>query len=527
MSLEPARRARRALFAAVAAGALLRVAFVDRPLDARLRTAWRQADSVQIARNFWREDPDIRHPRIDWRGDTPGLVEMELPALPWAAGMLYRALGYHEAILRVLSCLFETGSLVLVAWLAARILPAGGAALATAAYALNPLAVYLSTAMQPEPLMLFLSLAAMILLLHWLEGGRDRWLIAAAAALALAVLAKAPAACLGAAFAWALARRGGWRVFLRPAALAAGVVAILPGALWYLSVKRYFVLYGHSLGLSNQDPFLGLDMLWPPTFAARLLLWETLTVVTPAGWILLAAGARAAPDAGAAAAPGDAAGRGGREGAQLAWAWLVSSWLFQIAAARTTSHQWAFYYHGLSAVPACLLMGLGFAALRASGSRRRRGAAAWVAALVLVSLAGSTGALLWARDHRPELETMRACGLRFLPSIPEGAAIVVRGGTMSEAGHALAHDQSMLFAWLDRKGFTYGDEALSVATLESIAARGGRFWIADDEERGTPRGAAAAQHFLEIDRCPGGYSLYDLRRPAPPAGAAPGPGGAP
>jgi len=112
------------LFVAILlAGAALRLAFVARPLDHRLRAPWRQADSFQIARNFAREDGCFLHPRIDWRGDTPGLVEMEAPILPWIGGMLFRVFGVHAEILRALSCLAELLSLLLFAGLARRMLP--------------------------------------------------------------------------------------------------------------------------------------------------------------------------------------------------------------------------------------------------------------------------------------------------------------------------------------------------------------------------------------------------------------------
>jgi len=120
------------------------------------------------------------------------------------------------------------------------------------------------------------------------------------------------------------------------------------------------------------------------------------------------------------------------------------------------------------------------------------------------------------RDHDRDLHAMHACALRFAPLIPADGRIVARGGAMrDENGRPVAHNESMLFSWLERTGFSYGDEDLSIATLESIALRGGRYWIAD---RGRLRGAlteAAPRRFRLIDRCADGYDLYDLRTEAP------------
>jgi 4-amino-4-deoxy-L-arabinose transferase-like glycosyltransferase len=494
----PGRTAGRFFLALLLAGAALRLAFVARPLDHRLRAPWRQADSFQIARNFAREDPSFLHPRIDWRGDTPGLVEMEAPILPWIGGMLFRVFGVHAAILRGLSCLAELLSLLLFAGLARRALPPAGALLALAAYVFNPLLVDLATALQPEPMMLLFALAAVVCLERWNAGAGDAWLLLAGASLGGSILAKAPAACLGILLAWVVLRRLGLASLRHPVVWAAALLALVPPVLWYAHAKHYFVLYGNSLGLSNEDPFLGLDMLWPPKFLLGLFKWETLGVVTPLGWLLMVA-SWSAP-----------------------WAvlerplvWYGSVVVFLVVGARTTADDWAFYYHGLAVAPACLLLGMGFVAL----SQAWPGIAKGCAAATLVCLAGAAAFLLHARDHRLDLEAMRRCGLQFAARIPPDGRIVTRGGSVrDEDGRPVAHNESMLFAWLDRRGFTYGNEELSLDTLEGIRARGGRFWIAQPEETRRDFMARARGRFAEIDSCPDGFALFDLDAPAAAGG---------
>src|SRR5512147_2692999 len=107
------RMQRVALLLVVLAGVIGRVVPVGRPLDHRLVSPWREADHVQVARNFYRGDLDILYPQIDWRGDQPGYAEMELPVLPWLGAVLARVVGYGEAVLRVPSAIVSLLSLAL------------------------------------------------------------------------------------------------------------------------------------------------------------------------------------------------------------------------------------------------------------------------------------------------------------------------------------------------------------------------------------------------------------------------------
>lgn len=74
--------------------------------------------------------------------------------------------------------------------------------------------------------------------------------------------------------------------------VCAAVLALAPPAAWSLWARRFWILYGNSLGLSNESPFLGLDMLHRPEWVLGLLKWETLGVLMPLGWILLLAARR-------------------------------------------------------------------------------------------------------------------------------------------------------------------------------------------------------------------------------------------
>ena len=496
------RRERLALVLVIVVGAGICFAWVGRPLDHRIRSPWRQADYLAIARNFSREDMNILYPRIDWRGATPGYVEGELPVLPWVAAALFRAFGYHEQLLRLLSALLGVGSLVLFAALARRLLPPVGALFATAAYALNPLLLHLATAMQPEPLMLFLSLVAVALSWRWADRPHHTGrLLLAAAAIAAAILAKATAVYLGLVLGGEILRRFGRRAFVMPEVYAAALLAILPPVAWYVWALHFWTEYGNSLGLSNGDHFLTLAMLTPPRFLIGILEWETLGVFTPFGWGL--ALAALASDWRRMARP---------------LTWYLATWALYVPAAKTTAADWAYYYHAISVAPACLLMGRGVAALALDRWRLPAGWPRWTAGLLaaatLIALLALDVIYVRLRDDRPELLAMRTCALEFAPSVPPDQMIVVAGSPdYDQYGRSGAYNVSMPFAWMDRHGFNYPENALNVDTLDRIAEQGGRYWMASaaELESDALRRAMRERKYRLLATCAGGYFLYDLR----------------
>jgi 4-amino-4-deoxy-L-arabinose transferase-like glycosyltransferase len=489
------------LVGVLALGVAARLTYVDRPLDHRVVNAWRQSDYTQIARNFDREGMNLFYPRVDWRGDTPGYAEMELPLMPWFGAALYRVFGPHEQILRGLSALFATVGLLLFAVLARRLLPPAGALFAVAAYAVNPLLLVLSTSIQPEPLLECLTLLTVLLLLRWTDRPSPGRLFAAAAAAAAAMSTKLPSAYLGVLVAYVVLRTRGARALADPRVFAAALVALGPPAAWYVWSHGFWLAYGNSLGLSNETHTIGWDMLWPPKFLVGIGLWETLGVFTPVGWLLALAALRLP-----------------RRRWELLWVWYGAVALFYLVAARTTADKWAYYYHVLSVAPAALLMGGGVAGLLAGGWRPSwlpGGERAWIRAAAIATLAGlvaGSGFLIARRDYaREELRVMQRCMRAFAPQVPPNGRIVVRGGTShDEYGRPVAHNESMAFAWMDRKGFNYADEDLGIDVLDRIAARGGRYWIVHRGELGEALRAAVESRYRRIDQCDGEYTLFDL-----------------
>jgi hypothetical protein len=98
----------------------------------------------------------------------------------------------------------------------------------------------------------------------------------------------------------------------------------------------------------------------------------------------------------------------------------------------------------------------------------------------LLGLAAVSAILIYRRDRADynHYVEMRRCAMQFVPYVPADQSIVAFGGWLTdEYGTPVAHNESMLFGWMDRKGFNYATENLSIPTLDAIASRGGRWWI--------------------------------------------------
>jgi hypothetical protein len=491
------------LIAVLVLGCAVRFATVDRPFDHRSLAPWREADYLSIARAFDREGLDPLHPRVDWREDTPGYAEMELPVLPWIAALGYRLLGEHEQILRALSALASAAALLAFARLARRVVPGPGALLAIAAFAANPLLVQFAGAMQPDELMVLFTVLAMDALWRWLDEGRESLLLRACALAAAAILAKAMAAYLGFVFAYLILRKRGPGALREPRIWIGAALALAPPLAWYAWAHHFYVSTGLSLGVSNEHHAISWALIRAPlrplvgNLKIELFSVFAIAGIPLAGCAFLLPWRRIEP----------------------AVAWYLGIALAYLLAADTSGDEWSFYYHAISAPPACLLVGLGLAGVWERAARvgeprasrlRALGAALGVAAIALAAYRSERLAYGW-RDAQPQLEAYYRCARELAPSVPRGGRIVVRGGEeRDEHGHPIAWNESMAFAWMDRQGFNYPKEEFGVAALDAIAARGGRYWLAQPPDLGDAAiRSEVERRYRLLARCDG-YALYDL-----------------
>jgi 4-amino-4-deoxy-L-arabinose transferase-like glycosyltransferase len=518
-----------AFLAVFLTGAAVRAIDLNRPADGTIRESWREADYAALARNFDREGMDILSPRIDWRGGGPGYAEMEFPFVPWLTASLYRAFGSHEVLGRVVSYVFSLLAFLVFCALARSLLPPSGALFAAAFFALAPLAVRVSNALQPESLMLFLYLTAVLAFRRWLLSGSKAWYAAALAATAGAILIKAPAAHIGLLFILLIIDARGWRALFKPSVMAFSALALLPAAVWIAHAHRFWLLYGNSLGVSNEFHWLGWDLIAQPRLILaallRLVRIEAVLAATIPGLLLV---------------PFILWTRRREAAAKFQFFWLGAIAVYYILTIRTTGDFWASYYHVVSIAPYALAFGMALAgieaaarrpgsirfacvasfvlgtaiiavrailgaampsliittaalivlaagagillALRSGAPRPSRVAAQALAAVALLALFPLEGAQV-ARDlHPTRFQALYQSAVSFRTLTPERALILVSGGPrLDETGKPVAYNASYFFYWLDRKGFNLPEEDQTLESVAAFAARGAEFFVLEDD----------------------------------------------
>jgi 4-amino-4-deoxy-L-arabinose transferase-like glycosyltransferase len=443
------------------AGAVLRAFDVRHTVD---RPSWRECDVAGIARSYYREGLNLFYPRVDWRGDGPGYAEMEFPLYAGLIAASYTLFGFDERWGRVINFVFSLLTLVCFYRLAQYLLPPLGAVAAFTFFTFNPLLINIATSLQPEGLMVLAYVLAAYCFLRWLDSESKAHLIAAGAATALAILAKATAAHIGLFFALLLVGKYGVAAIKQARLWVFAVAALLPGAWWYWHAHKLWLQYGNSLGVSNEYHWAGGDLFTNPAFIVGILRSELFYVLMPAGLVIALLGValkwRAQP-------------------VTYGLCWLVATMTYYLIAARTTGDQWAAYYHVVSLPGYALLVGSGVA-----GIWQRNSDATWNKLLRVAGGLSLIGILLFqarqivvdARAWKPS--PLVGCAQSFAALIPADDLILVTGGVCQEDGYPVAYNASFMLYWADRKGFNVCIEEQSLESAAAFAQRGAKYFIA-------------------------------------------------
>ncbi len=471
----------------LAAGLGLRLVEVTAPLIDH--QAWRQADTAAIARNFHEEGLTLFHPRVDWRGNTPGYVEMNLPLFPFLAACLYSlAGGAHEWIGRLLAALFSTAAAVPLyclarAWLGS----AAGARLAAAIYLMLPLSLFFGRAFMPEALMLLLSAAALSAFGRACREG-TAWLLAAAGIAGLCFALKIPTLYLG--FPLVAMALGRWGpAFVRRGSLWLYLLAaVAPAAAWHVHAAGLFEQTGLTFGIWGRRGYdkWSHDLLLQGGFYHLMAGRFVEAVLTPMGVLLAAVGLVGLWPRGAGGP------RQGREVWPLyAWFGGLLLYLFMIPEGNRRLH----YYQLPFTLPAAVLAAAPLAALWEPGGARLSGVAGrqlrrlrpgspGARAVVGLALAAVAAGSLWKVGdyYRPGnniYNYYRSCELagRVLDARMPADARLVTGDIDEDRGGPFRTRSPTLLYYCHRKGWQITPDLFEASRLDSLAAEGADYFV--------------------------------------------------
>ncbi len=246
------RRAHWVWYVAIAMAALLpRLILLNSPPTGH--HGWRQSDTAAVARNFATEEFNIFRPRMDWRGDGPGYVEMEFPLYPAAAAGVYRLIGVHHWIPRLLAAFGATLAVLLMFELVTLTHGYRIAAWVAIVFAWLPAGVFFGRAIMPEAWLLLAIVAGVYYFTLWSRTGKLLPLAGSAVAIAAAILLKLPALHVGLPLLFLAWSRLGFRCLFHPLMLVYAVTALAPGGPWYWHAAEMRHQYGNTFGVLHSD----------------------------------------------------------------------------------------------------------------------------------------------------------------------------------------------------------------------------------------------------------------------------------
>ena len=256
--------------------------------------AWRQAETAAVARNYYEEGLSFFYPRVDWRGDTPGYVEMEFPLYQFLVACLYRLVGApREWIGHAVSAMFSVATIPPLYALARKLYGVRAARFAAIAFVVAPLNVFYGRAFMPDAAMLFFSVGAVYLFACWTAGERPSTFAAAVTFAALAFLVKLPTLYLGLPLLFLAYNRFGKGLFRQPALWAFAALTLAPMLLWYGHAYRLFQQTHLTYGIWNRYGYAkwgNLDLLASGQFYVLMLQRLIGVTFTPLGFVVLVAG---------------------------------------------------------------------------------------------------------------------------------------------------------------------------------------------------------------------------------------------
>jgi hypothetical protein len=444
----------------VGLGLALRFPLLFAPLNYASDT-WRQADTASIAHHFLVNGFRLFYPQIYWGGIGPGYVEAEFQLYPFVVALFYAVLGEQLWLGRLVSLLFTLPAFALFYPLARRAVGSRAALWALAFFVISPLYLRYSVAYMPEAAVMCFYVAALYFFQRWLDEERRLTLWLAAGSTALAILVKPTSIHIGLIFAWLALARFGWPVVKRWPVWIAGLIALLPGAAWYLHARNLYLRYGNTFGiLSGGDSKFGNFDYWIGThFYLSAAALETSWVFGGAAVGLFALGLFLSLR---------------RRATPLLVSSVVTIFVYYLIVARYAQEEWGVQYHVFAVPFAALGVGLGFEWLLAQIQPKLK---AWVAGgAALVVLVGPT--YFYQDLLRPDGAALTECAAQVKALVPADARIIVSSTSLSkESGVPNNYQEPMIFFYSDRYGWSLPADWHAPENVEPLRQAGAGYFV--------------------------------------------------
>jgi len=481
--------------------------------------AWRQIDTVAIARNFYERSFWPFDPEVNWGGRN-GYLEAECPLIPALIAVVYRIVGPHEIAARLIIIAFSL-ALVWATYRLALLLDgrrsvARGAAFLMAA---SPGAIFFGRIVIPDTPMVFFTVLALVGFAEFSRSGSVRWMVTGASALTVACLLKLPAVFVGPAIVALLVHHRGWSALRDPRVWLAGVIPLAITAAWYWRAHVVFEQTGLTMGILgtpakiypasvSPGPWTNVFSKWSTPallfdsgFYARVFLRFYHTLLLPAGFIgaVLGAFLWKAP------------------GRRAMTAWLISLTVFFLM---TENVQRGHEYYQLPfvVVAAIFFGGAAWPLFDDAWLKRHLGGGrlrlpSYIVTIALLAIASiySSGALTIFFEPRDGAVTERLHQTgRVIDVITDDndlAIVVDDYGIMSPILLYFAH----------LKGWSFEPTDVSPAVIDNLRRQGARYFITtrwSDVKSERPEAAALLEQYqaLSITGAPADTRLVDLRQ---------------
>lgn len=480
--------------------------------------AWRQLDTLDMARNFYEGSFWPFDPQVNW-GGRHGYLEAECPLIPALIALAYRIVGPQEIVGRLIIIAFSI-ALVWATYRLALILDGRCSVARGAAFlmAVSPVAIFFGRIVIPDTPMLFCTVLALVGFAEFSRRNSMRWAVIGASALTIACLLKLPAVFVGPAIVALLVNQRGWNAFRDPRVWLAGAIPLAITAAWYWRAHVVFERTGLTMGILGTPAKIYPAYVSPGPWTNVFSKWSTSALLSDSGFyermflrvyhiLLLPVGfVGAVLGAFLWKAPGRRA----------MTVWLISLTVFFFLTANVQrGHE---YYQLPFVVVAALFFGGAVWPLFDQAWLKRHLGDGWlplssymvlVALLALMSIYSSGAIGIFFRPRDGGAERMRQVG-RIIDQITEDndlAIVVDDYGIMSPILLYFAH----------LKGWSFEPTDVSPAAIDNLHQLGARYFITtrwSEVQSERPEAAAFLEMYqnIPIGGVPAGTRIVDLRQ---------------